>query len=136
MEDGICFSLVKNKMRTWRDRGRQLREQPAAELLCAVMMEAAAEKSAQDSGTGFLVGKHEMQNALRIDEKAFSNLFCDVTWRIPCESEDLKRFAQSFGYSMSVKAPGNTTVQDYHTWGSSNLSMRFTPEFQLNTAEA
>ena len=123
-------------MRTWRDRGRKLREQPAAELLCAVMMESAAEKSAQDSGTGFLVSKHDMTQALSIDDTAFRSLFRNVACRIPCESEDLQRFAQSFGYSMSVEAPGNTTVQDYHTWGSSNLSMRFTPEFQLNTAEA
>ena len=137
VEDGICFSLVKNKMQKWRDRGRQLREQSKAELLCAVMMEAAAEKSAQDSGTGFLVGRHEMSQALSIDETAFRNLFRNVKWRLPCEFEDLQRFAQSFGYSMSVvEVQGNTTPQDHHNWGSYNLSMRFTPEFQLNTAEA
>jgi hypothetical protein len=105
VEDGICFSLVKNKMQKWRDRGRQLREQSKAELLCAVMMEAAAEKSAQDSGTGFLVGRHEMSQALSIDETAFRNLFRNVKWRIPCEFEDLQRFALLRIFNVSSGSP-------------------------------
>ena len=122
------MTSIRKRLNDWSEQNQLKRQKLSAEIAGSFLADAAAEKALpEDYGGGFSVGHRDLYElyGLGVNTKIpeVDEIFGDLDVSLLEESESLKDFARSFGYSMTLRKTGDQRFLN------NNVQVDFKPAF-------
>eukprot|EP00435_Cladocopium_sp_Y103_P046768 s687_g13.t1 len=109
VQDGVPFPSLMRRVAKWQEANTSRKRKATLDFLGSLIAEVASEKMGQAKGKAFSIRR----NDLPCNEKELDRLFGRVAASQVQESEALKDFERSFGYSFVSFGTGSTALSPW-----------------------